>query len=190
MSQQLYTQHELQAMTPEQFSVARERGFVRPGITPTFATPETEQPDRSSPTAPPQGYAPTSWASPYYDFVVPSGQKCQMQKLRPEMLIETDLLDKLTRLPAFAEEHIRKAEGQPPVPVMPDKEQLKEVLKVVDELLPIVVVQPRVMPNDTAPEDRLPGSVLVQDIDVMDRIAILNRATQGVSLLDNFRTQA
>lgn len=188
MSQQLYTTSELVAMSPEELRDAQSRGFVKPPAVVTVepATPLTQP----SPTAPPQAYAATSWASPYYDFVVPSGQRCQMQKLRPEMLIETDLLDKLTRLPAFAEENIRQAEGRPPAPVMPDKEQLKEVLKVVDELLPLVVVQPRVMPNDTKPEDRLPGSVLVQDVDVMDRIAILNRATQGVAMLDNFRKEA
>lgn len=201
MSQQMYTTAELQAMTPEELSTAQARGFVKPPPVVTadltgdhLVVPENEQkmgeaifgPDYSGPSMPSK-YAITTWGSDLYDFRVPSGQLCQMRKLRPEKLIETGLLDKITRLPGLVEVEVRKAEGLPPQAAIPDAEQLKQVVAVVNPLMSLVVVQPQVCADDVDPLPQ--GAIHVSDIELFDRIAIMNRATQGVAKLDNFREQ-
>lgn len=199
MSQQLYTTAELVAMTPEELKVAQANGFVKPtvvsyGSASVGATtvPLPDGPVFTSPTAPPQDpYAVTAWGSNEYDFTVPSGQTCRMRKLRPEDAIGTGILDKITRLPAFADELIQKAEGNPPTPPMPEQEQMDALVEVLNDLLPIVVVRPRVY--RTEEEQDAPGAapgVLVRDIELIDRIAIMERATGGVAKMDNFRSQS
>ena len=179
---QLYSTTELAEMSVEELRAAQANGFVKPELS------ESEAPGYPSPPSSPQDrYAPTTWGSKYYDFTAPSGQTCQMQKLVPEDLVGTDIIDKITRLPAFAEENIRKAEGQPPMVALSDKQSLEEVLVVLDELLPLVVVQPKLWPEPKSGEEREPGRVYVRDVDLVDRIAIMNRAVGGVAKMDNFR---
>lgn len=207
MSEQLYSTGELLSMNPEELRVAQANGFVKPGPAspsvyrrlsdvPLPDEDVVELPASEAPgyqvmgSAPANPYAPTEWGNDLYDFRVPSGQLCQMRKLRPENVMHTGLLDKITRLPALAEEQVHKAQGLPPDAQMPTKEQLAQVIAVVNEMLPLVVVQPVVCPDDTPAEERPVGSVLVSDIELFDRIAIMNRATQGVAKLDNFRQQS
>lgn len=136
-------------------------------------------------------YAVTGWGSSVYDFVVPSGQMCQLKRLRPEELIGTGLLDKLTRLPGLAEEQIQKAEGKPPK----GNENMSEseimvMLPVINQLVCLVVKQPKVLPDPPEEQERIPGQVYVSDIDLFDRVAIMERVTGGVRKMDNFRPDA
>lgn len=189
MSQQLYTTKELLEMTPEEMAVAQANGYAKPLTAEDYRNP-------THPTTPQEPYAVTAWGSQLYDFVVPSGQRCQMRKLRPEELVGTDILDKITRLPAFADEQIQKAEGQPPKPpTMPSKQDMQALLEVLDELIPLVVVQPKVLadPKPDATGEvaaKHPGTIYVSDIELDDRVAIMERAVQGVKKLDNFRADA
>jgi hypothetical protein len=134
-------------------------------------------------------YAVTSWGSIEYDFTVPSGQTCRMRKLRPETMIGAGILDKITRLPGFAQEAIDKAEGARPAGVgtMPSTEDMRQLLVVLAEIIPLVVVQPPVHPDPADGEEREPGVVYISDIELADRIAIMERATSGISKFDNFR---
>lgn len=138
-------------------------------------------------------YAVTAWGAPVYDFVVPSGQMCQLRKLQPEKLIGTGLLDKITRLPAFADELVTKSEGKPPVK-QPDvsEDDMVALLEVLDELLPLVIVQPKVLSTPKpdasgAVAAKHPGTVYVDDIELADRVAIMEKSMEGVSRMDNFR---
>jgi hypothetical protein len=140
-------------------------------------------------TPPTDKYAPTTWGSNLYDFTTPSGQTCQLKKFRPEDLLGTSLLDRITRLPAFADEAIKKAEGAPPVKALPEAKQIEALIDVLNDLLPIVIAQPQVYSTPTAGEERVEGRVYVDDIELADRIAIMNRAVQGVSKFDNFRKE-
>jgi len=160
-------------------------------IQPNFPKPNGTESDKDP-------YAVTAWGSQEYDFVVPSGQRCRMKKLRPEELIGNGLLDKITRLPGLADDQIKKAEGQPPsalISALPSKEDMEKVIEVLDELIPLVVVRPVVLsipkPDETgAVQGRFEGVVYTDDIELADRIAIMNRATQGVSKMDNFREKS
>lgn len=202
---QLYTTEELQSMSAEELRVAQANGFERP-----LSPPEARAQQRigtavfgegytnpAQPSSPQDPYAPTSWGTDLYDFRAPSGQLCQMRKLKPEALVGTDLLDKITRLPAFADEAIRQAEGQPPTAdKMPSKEDLAALISVLDELLPMVVVQPTLWPNpDPKAEkeedrERVSGRVYVSDVDLVDRVAIMEKAMEGVAKMDNFRKES
>jgi hypothetical protein len=201
MSQEMYSTNELAKMNEEELRAAQANGFVKPDpdLGPNF-TPQWEpEPDTADvlstpeylprPAAPQDPYAVTAWGETEYDFRVPSGQLCRMKKLRPEELVEAGLLDRLTRLPAFAEAEVRKAEGQPPLPTMPSKEDLATVVEVLDQLIPMVVVKPYVAQAPKDGEGRTPGVVYVDMIELTDRIAIMNRAVQGVSKMDNFRQE-
>ncbi len=186
MSQEMYSTTELAQMNPEELEKARAAGFLKPlASTPLPA---------SSPQNP---YAVTSWGENEYDFRVPSGQLCRMRKLRPEQLVGSDLLDRVTRLPGFAQQAIDQAEGKPPAKIVdaPAKEDLQAVIKVMNELLPMVVVQPKVyaVPEPTAADPvpkRVPGVVYTDMIELGDRIAIMERAISGVSKMDNFRQES
>jgi hypothetical protein len=199
MSQELYSTEELLQMTPEEMRIAQSRGYAKP-LSETEARKQERLgkaifgEDYANPThpSPPQSpYAPTVWGSTEYDFRVPSGQLCRMKKLRPEELVGTDILDRITRLPAFAQELVDKSEGKPPKnDDMPDKKDLQAVIEVLNELIPMVVVQPRVFPVPDNPEDREPGLVYTDMIELADRIAIMERAVSGISKMDNFRPQS
>lgn len=202
--QQLYSTAELSAMNAEDLRVAQANGFVKP-LSAEEATAQKRMGEAifgegyQNPTLPspvqgaslqnPDRYAVTSWGTDLYDFVTPSGQRCQMRKLQPEALIGTNLLDRVTRLPAFAEENIRKAEGKPPASALPDKEALQQLVGVLNDLLPMVVVQPKLWPDPEAGEERVPGRVYVSMVELGDRVAIMERAVGGVSKMDNFRQE-
>lgn len=134
-------------------------------------------------------YAPTTWGAGEYDFVVPSGQRCRLRKMQVEELAKRGILDKVTRLPGLTETVIQKAEGQPPEKVaeMPSAETIKTVTDLVNELIPLVVIAPVISPIPAENEERTPGRIYVDSIDIEDRIAILNRAIGGLKNLDTFR---
>lgn len=132
-------------------------------------------------------YAPTTWAVNEFDFVTPSGQRCRLRKLPIEELAKAGILDKMTRLPGFADQLVKKAEGAPPEPVMPNDEQIRLVTELVDILTPLVVVQPQVWPLPPEGDQRVIGRVYVDTVEFMDRVAIMNRLVGTVQSLDNFR---
>jgi hypothetical protein len=136
------------------------------------------------------------WGSTEYDFVCPSGAQCRMRKVGPEKLLESGILDKLTGLPGIAAEVVDKAEGLPPKPPsqsgVPGKEEVRAVIQVMEVLIPLVVVEPQVYPVPVADEHgtteaRVVGRIYTDSIELVDRIAILERAVQGVKALEPFR---
>jgi hypothetical protein len=181
---QTYTSAQLQSMTWEEFQQARAQGYQLNDTVETTPSPVlSAEPEADK-------YAVTTWGESEYDFRVPSGQLCRMKKIQPQELAGTGLLDRITRLPGLAEEQVRKAEGQPPTPAMPEAEQLKTMVSLLEELLPLVVVKPKLHPNPLNGEDKVPGRVYVSDVDLADQIAIMERAVGGVAKMDNFRQQS
>jgi hypothetical protein len=137
-------------------------------------------------------YVATSWGELEYDFTTPSGQLCRLKKLDLTELAEAGILDKVTRLPGVVGGVIAKAEGQPPQPEshpgeMPSRETIATVVDVVNILVPLVVVAPRIEPLPAEGEERFPGRIYVDSIEIADRIAIMNRVLGTVARLDSFR---
>lgn len=184
-----YTPQELRDMTREDFEAAERRGFVKPGagIQINLRAPDPATSADKSP------YAPTAWGAKEFDFVVPSGQRCRLRRLEVEKLLEEGILDRVSRLPGLAAELVEKAEGAPPSPAMPDREQIRAVIELTNVLLPLAVVAPVIsrMPDPEAedPEDRerQPNRIYPDDVDIFDRVAIMERLLKGVKSLDRFR---
>jgi hypothetical protein len=202
MSQQLYNTSELTAMTAEELRIAQANGFVKPEPVPVDLTSHP----RLSPQAAQQkmgeaifgpGYEPqedpyavTTWGETEYDFVVPSGQRCRMKKLRPESLVGTEILDMITVLPGHAQELINQSSGMPPGKLTASlAEELPKLIEVLDKLLPLVVVRPTLWPMPPEGEERVPGRVYVQDVELSDRVAIMERALGGVKKIEPFRQE-
>jgi hypothetical protein len=120
------------------------------------------------------------------DFVCPSGQTCRLLPLQPHTLLEKGLLDRIARLEGLSAELVDAAEGQPPASVQaPTSEELKGVLDLLNLVLPLVIAEPKVYEDDDkdAPED----AIRVRDIDLDDRMAILEESMKGLKALDRFR---
>jgi len=160
----------------------RERQLTTQTNIPTF---QTEQ-------QPKNRYAATSWAAGEYDFRVPSGQLCRLKSLELDKVAETGILDRVTRLPGVVGEVIAKSEGQPPKAEaeMPDADTIKTVVEVCNIITPMVVVAPQIWPLPAEGETRKPDRIYVDSIDIVDRIAIMNRALGGLAKLDSFRPQS
>jgi hypothetical protein len=187
-----YSMAELSAMSLVEFEQAKKRGFSKPLI----AAPGEERPaaagiavGSSVPTPVAQPAAGNVWArnrAGGKDFVCPSGQTCKLRPISIEALMMEGVLDKVTRLEGLAQILIDKAEGAPPAKqVMPSREDLEELLNLVNVIVPLAVAEPRVYRDDdpNAPAD----AIRVSDIELDDRIAILNQAMSGLQKLDRFR---
>jgi hypothetical protein len=148
-------------------------------------------PDASPTLAPPQARpAAEVWGQDStFDFTTPSGAMCRLRKPTPEALIESGMLDQITRLPGFAQDLIDKAEGKPPVKPVEEMEAMKSVLVVLQQLIPMVVAEPAIYSDPEASVDKVEGRIYVSSIDLNDRLAIMNRVLEGVVKLDNFRQE-
>jgi hypothetical protein len=136
-------------------------------------------------------YAATTWGSNEYDFKTPTGQLCRLKRLDVAELAKAGILDRVTRLPGLTAELVARSEGQPPAAeVMPDKETIETVLEVLHVFLPIVVVQPQIWPLPADGEERKPERIYVDSIDIVDQVAIMTRALQGLKALDSFRPES
>jgi len=200
-----YTAVELSQMTPADFAAAQARGFTRLLVSAPGAQ-HTERPAAAgvsvgSPfpgivtqrTVEVEAFTPPQitgnvWGSKKSDedFIAPSGQKCRMRPLQLERLLMEGILDQVTRLDGLAQALINQSQGLPPEKqTMPSAEDFGTLLNLVNKITLLAVAEPAVFADDdrTAPA----GAIRVGDIDLMDRIAILEHALKGVKGLDNFR---
>ena len=184
-------QPDFTSMTPDQFADWHRANTSGTQVEGQTALPGTPEPVSPPPTPPQARPASEVWGSDAsYDFTAPSGATCRLRKLAPEKLIETGLLDKLTRLPGLAQGLIDKAEGKPPVKAQDEMAGIKAVLEILQELLPIVVVEPQVYRDPAEGEEKVMGRIYVSSIDLNDRLAIMNEITKGVTAMDSFRAES
>ena len=176
-----YTEVEIERMPAHQLIAAQARGWKK-----------EEQQDISLGTSVPQPSA-NVWAANRTaadggeDFVTPSGQKCLLRRLTPEMLLGEGILDQVTRLEGLAQELVDNAEGLPPEKQkLPNREELSSLLELLSVIVPLAVVEPKVYRDGTQPEDQT-DAILVSHIDLMDRVAIMTKALAGVQALSSFR---
>lgn len=178
MPGQRYTQEELAAMSQEEFAAAAECGFEKASA-PVPPVPPVPAPE-------PRDDVWASRARSGSDFTCPSGQRCRLRKVQPEQLMKAGILDRVTRLEGLANELVEQAEGQPPqAKKMPSTEDFEMLLETINIVVPLAVEQPVIYAehDKEAPD----GAIRVTDIDLMDRMAILERSLNGLRLLDAFR---
>ena len=200
-----YTNQEILAMTPEELYAAAQRGFQKPAITrlrpeevrlvaapgadaavmvESYAVPRPAQPEEDVPA---DGNVWKRKKTEGEDFTAPSGQKCKLRPLQVEKLMMEGILDQVTRLEGLAQKLIDQASGLPPEKVqMPSREDFGKLLTLINILVPMAVVEPRVYPDDYS-EPVPEGAIMVSDIDLMDRVAIMEKALGGLKKMDNFR---
>lgn len=176
-------------MTPTEFAAWQQEQNNPPGGNVTVALPAPTPPQAPLVEVRPAAQV---WGSTEFDFTCPSGALCRMRKLMPEAMVEAGILDKVATLPGVAAEVIEKAEGAPPKPAgpfgeLPSKEDMRAIIEVLEVLVPMVVVEPRVYPNPPAGEERVAGRIYTDSIELQDRIAIMERAVYGVKKLEPFR---
>lgn len=204
-----YTGAEVAAMDSDTFKAAQMRGFTREAqpVTPdsvaaAYASARSDLQEHvtgrpaaagvpvgsSVPVRSAQPSA-TVWASKKAageDFVCPSGQTCKLRTLSPESLLTEGILDRVTRLEGLADSLVTTAEGQPPAkPKLPSEEDFKLLLETINLVIPLAVAEPTVYKDDDpdAPAD----GIRVSDIELTDRMAILEKSLSGVRALDAFR---
>lgn len=202
--EEFYQIHEIQAMTPEQFHEAQTNGFRKQTITKlrpeevrlvaspgadaavmveSYAVPRAAQPQEDVPADR------NVWKRKKAvgeDFTAPSGQTCKLRPLQVERLMMEGILDQVTRLEGLAQKLIDQASGLPPEKVqMPSREDFGKLLTLINIIVPMAVAEPSIYADDDkeAPEDAL----RVSDIELMDRVAILEKALGGLKKMDNFR---
>lgn len=169
-----YTAEEVRNMGPEDLYAAAQRGWTRaPSIVDVQLPP-----------------SPNVWASRKSsggkDFTCPSGQTCRLRPLDPEVLLKAGLLDKVTRLEGLADALVKQAEGAPPEKQhTPTRQELMDLLELLDLVVPMAVAEPKVYSSTDkeAPE----GAITVSDIDLDDRMAIVEESLRGIRALDAFR---
>jgi hypothetical protein len=195
-----YTAVELSQMTPADFAAAQARGFTKPLVSapgapveerPAHAGVAVASPFPSIVTQPAPVFSGDGnvWGrkTSSEEFTVPSGQRCIMRPLQMERLLMEGVLDQVTRLDGLAQALVNQSQGLPPEKQqMPTREEFGTLLDLVNKITIMAVAEPHVHADDeTNPVPE--GSVAVGDIDLMDRIAILEHALRNVKGLDNFR---
>lgn len=191
MPGQPFTQVELQAMTPEEFADAQSHNFMRP-VGPFQPEPYT------APVIEPRDdvWVSQTGTAGSFEFVAPSGQRCRLRPLTPEALLVAGLIDKVSRLEALADVLVAQSEGQRPAKAasLPPREDLELLLKTINEICVIAVVEPRLALRDKDGnlinvEGDLMTEVAIDVtlVDLNDRMAIMERSLRGVKALDRFR---
>jgi hypothetical protein len=179
----MYTQLELQAMTLEEFNAARTAGFYRPEHR---AVEESSVPPAVQPSA--NVWASRAGSTKGRDFVCPSGQTCKMRPLEPQQLLQAGMLDKVSRLEGLADTLVKDAEGVPPEKQqIPSREDLALLLETIDQLVLLAVVEPKLYSDDLPDADVPSGGIRIGDVDLVDRMAIMEESMKGVKALDRFR---
>jgi hypothetical protein len=188
------TEQQLAQMNAEQFEewkAANAASFSGLPVANILGAPVYVDRASSRPSSPQPRPAAEVWAVTEFDFTCPSGAQCRMQKVPVEELLRRGIIDKVTRLPGITQDLIDKAEGLPPVKMeqLPDAQTVDVMVELVNVVVPLAVVQPRVRELPPENQERVRGEIYVDSIDLEDRIAILNRALQGVASFDSFRAE-
>lgn len=207
-----YTQQELSTMSREDFERAARNNFERPTDAPeTFTFNVADAAARAAaqgaagltsmapsqinlrsaaptPTAAPD---PNAWATAKTkrskDFTCPSGQTCRLRPLSPETLLEAGILDRITRLEGLASVLVDQAEGAPPkAATPPSRDDFKMLLGTINQLVILAVETPHLYEEDETVEGE-ENVIRVTDVDLEDRMAIMEEALRGLKLLDRFR---
>lgn len=160
-----------------------------------------------------QNYAPAAWGSRDFEFEIPSGGTCLLRKMDPLALIETGLMDKLDfATNVVMNTHVKNAgrskieqvkadrakrEGKPPPAeddtvalqtLIDNPDQLLAFRDVLDQVLLLGVVAPKMHlpPEDDA--DRVDGVFYTDSVPFNDKLAVFNKLMEGVRVIEQFRS--
>lgn len=196
---EMYSREELAAMDGHEYAAAAANGFNRPealkvpfrdsGNRPSVNLeldpelgPATQ---KSPPSSPPQD--PYDWSgTTEHEFTVPSGRKCLLKNADVKELAAAGILDKVTRLQGLADKLVKQSQGEPPEKEGDMGKSILQLEEVLDKLVPLVVIKPRLSPA-VPMEERLKGRVYIDTVDFVDKVAIANHVLGALAKFDNFR---
>jgi hypothetical protein len=157
-------------------------------------------------------YAPSSWVSSTYEFVLPSGDKCLLNKIDPLTLAEAGLMDKLdfatnvvmnthaknanmTTVERVKRERAKRA-GQDPdedsdratmQEIMRNAENSRVFREVLDQMMVVGVAAPKMhLPPEDGAEKEL-GKFYTDAVPFADKMAVFNELMKGVRATEQFR---
>lgn len=185
-----YKDSELLTMSPEEVAAAVVRGWSRPAPEvaerPAYAGVEV----RAKQVAPePRGDVWQRRKAGSDDiFTCPSGQTCRLRPVSPDRLMLEGILDNVNHLEVLAQKLVGEAQGLPPEKATtPTREDFAELLTVINKVVPMAIVEPKVYPDPEDGEAFEDGILYISDIDLDDRMAIMAEALKGIRALDRFR---
>lgn len=155
-------------------------------------------------------YALTGWGTSLYDdLTMPSGQVAQVRKPGVQRLIAAGLLENADTLATIVDQkHIKRVKGKlqvDPASLLKDSANMMSVLEMVDKIVAHMVIQPSVRrpvhvdvdgprnEKDELPtrplrdEEREPGVVYTDQIEMIDRMFIFSYAVGGSTDVERFR---
>lgn len=142
------------------------------------------------------------------ELTLPSGQTCRAKKMTVESMVSSGMVDQVDSLTAAVDAHTRKVKGGKGVPdgvyvddgLMRDSKAMISIMRVVDSMVPHIVVSPVVFPHwteqkvgktvvrkDIAPADRVDGLIYTDMIDMADKMELFNWAVGGLNTFSSFR---
>lgn len=139
-------------------------------------------------------YAATSWGSSTEDLECPSGQVCLVRRIDPMQLLADGVLSKSDMLTAMVDQkHVsRKAKGGKSSAksqemsnemvmkqALKDPKKMQELVDVVNAVTLATVIRPELHPIPEDDEDRVPGNVYVDSVDINDKMFIVQYAFAG-----------
>lgn len=144
------------------------------------------------PSTDPNKYVPTTWGqTATEELTVPSGQQCLVRKMGPTALMQSGLLDAADLLSEIAGKHIdrvkRGVQDEDIREVLKDPQKVTKALEMIDKMVCVVVVEPKVMMAPKVNENRVPGGVYTDMIDEPDKIFIVQWVMEGQKAVAPFR---
>ena len=116
-----------------------------------------------------------------FDFEVPSGSKVLLRVPDLEELLRAGLINVFDNLSPEVAQLIRQAQGGKPLSpeqaekLVKDEKSFNELMKAINQVTLMAVMKPPIQPVPTDKEQRQPGVIYLDRIDIKDRIAIMNR---------------
>lgn len=148
-----------------------------------------------------------------FDFELPSGNTCLMHELSIDDLLSMGILDQMDELGTIVQTDIAKASGRPlpeslqaladidsdthdgrqmVLRIMQDKSKWEKIKGFMDLVAVNAIDEPTLLPEPAKREDREPDKLYVNQVDLMDRLAVMGRALRRVMAMQQaakpFRT--
>jgi hypothetical protein len=70
---------------------------------------------------------------------------------------------------------------------MPSREDFRMLLEVLNALVPLAVEEPTVYADGAEVPEGVEDPIFASDIDLEDRMAIMDESLKGIKMLDRFR---
>lgn len=146
------------------------------------------------------------------ELTLTSGQTCLARKMTIQGVLESGMLAQVDSLTGVVDSYTRKvkggkgvADGTPVISddILKDPKALITIIGVVDNLLPHILISPKVLPHWTEQtvgstkvtkmipaKDRTPDQVYTDQIDLTDKMELFDWALGGLSAFSSFRDKA